>query len=199
MHRKVLGTGVGFQHFVFGVTLQAADHGHTQLAGQVGVFSVGLHPASPSRVAEQVDVGGPEGKSLVDVRISIHFGQAVLDARLITHGCKHLIDKGLIERCRHAYRLREHGGAAVAGHPVQGLVPPVVGLDAQPWNSLGFVLHQCALLFQRQPLQQVGGPFLGRKALVQIRGALMARPARNGCAQRHDRQVFQQRFHAVWD
>ena len=199
MHREVLGTGVGFLDVVFGVTLQAADHGHSQLAGQVGVFPIGFHAASPARVAEQVDVGGPEGKPLVDVRAAFHCGQAVFDTRLIAHDRKHLIQQRFIERCRHAHRLREYGGAAVAGHPVQGLVPPVVGLDAQPGNGLGLVLHQRTLFFQREPFQQVGGPFLGGKALVQIRRALMGRPARNGRTQRQDRQVFQQRFHGVWD
>ena len=212
MHRKVFGAGMGFldaaclfartacpMPSVVRRTLQAADHGHSQLAGQVGVFPIGFHAASPARVAEQVDVGGPESKPLVDVRVAFHCGQAVLDARLITHGCKHLIQQRFIERCRHAHRLREYGGAAVAGHPVQGLVPPVVGLDAQPGNGLGLVLHQRTLFFQREPFQQVGGAFLGGKALVQIRRALMGRPARNGRTQRQDRQVFQQRFHGVWD
>ena len=183
MYRKMLGTGVGLQHLVAGVSLQAADHGHTQPAGQVRVFPIGLHAASPARVAEQVDVGRPEGKPLVDVRVSFHFGQAVLDARLIAHGSKDLIDKRFIERCRHPDGLREHCRTAVAGHPVQGLVPPVVSVDAQARNGYRPVLHQRALLFEGQPAQQVGGAFFGRETFVQIRGPFVNRPARNGCRQ----------------
>ena len=65
MHRKVFGAGMGFLDVaclfartacpmpsVVRRTLQAADHGHTQLAGQVGVFPIGFHAASPARVAE---------------------------------------------------------------------------------------------------------------------------------------------------
>ena len=168
VHGKVLGTGVRFEDFCGRGPLQAADHGHAQGAGQVRVFPVGLHAAAPARVPENVDVGRPEGDALVPAHPAALQRLAILDAGLVTDGGKHLIHKGFVKRSRHGNGHGKHGGFSVAGHAVQGLVPPVVGGNAQRFHGLGIVHHQ-------------GGFFLDGKLGNQFLGALFRRLGAGRC------------------
>lgn len=52
------------------VALQALDKADAQARGQAGILAVGLVSPAPARVAEDVDVGRPEGESLVDVPVA---------------------------------------------------------------------------------------------------------------------------------
>ena len=92
----------------------------------------------------------------------------MLDARLVAYSRKHLIQKGVVERCRHADRLRKDRRATVSGYAVQGFVPPVVGRDAQPFNGCAPVGHQRGFFFQRQARYQVRRPFLRAQLRVGI-------------------------------
>ena len=57
----MLGAGMRLEHFGVRVALQAPDDGRTQYAGQVRVLAISLHAAAPAGIAEDVDVGRPEG------------------------------------------------------------------------------------------------------------------------------------------
>ena len=61
MHGIVLGTGVGLVILVI-VALHAQNGLYAQDGIQVGVFTTGLLTTSPTRVAEDVDIGTPEGQ-----------------------------------------------------------------------------------------------------------------------------------------
>ena len=126
---EMLGAGVRLVHRRLRVALQPPDHGHAELSREIWVLSVGLHAASPARVAEDVDVGRPERKALVPAGLAGGQRLAVLDARLVAHGREHFFQKRFVEGSRHADGLRESGRLAVAGYAVQRLVPPVVGQD----------------------------------------------------------------------
>ena len=69
MDGKVLGAGGGFQ--IFAVALEAPDIGLAQLGGEVGVLAVGLMASAPAGVPEDVDIGGPEGQSLIDIPVAL--------------------------------------------------------------------------------------------------------------------------------
>ena len=166
MHGKMLGAGVGFQIGCILRSLQAADHRHPHPARQIGVFPIGFHPASPARVAEDVDVRCPERQPLVPAGFTVGQRHAMLHARLVAYSRKHLIQKVIVERCRHADGLRKDRRATVARNPVQGFVPPVVGRDAQPFDGCAPVGHQRGFFFQRQARYQIRRPLL--RAFVRI-------------------------------
>ena len=155
VHGKMLGTGHGLQVMRV-VALQTVHHGHAHLACQVGVLTVGLLSASPTRVAEDVDVGGPVGETVVLghaalLQILVEEG-AALGAGDIAHAAECLG----VEGGGHADGLREHGDLFLgAGHTVERLVPPVISRYAQPLNGRGIVLHQFHLFLQGEAGDEV--------------------------------------------
>ena len=68
-----------------------------QLAGQVGVFAVGFLTPPPARVAEDVDVGRPEGKHLVNTPFATPNVLLVHCPRLIRRDGGHREHGGLIK------------------------------------------------------------------------------------------------------
>ena len=128
MDGEVLGTGGCLQ--VFAVALQATDEGHTQPGGQVRVFAVGFLSTSPARVTEDVDIGTPEGESLVNAPIFVSGLLIILSTAFRGDGFRHTLVKILVEDGSKPNGLREHGSRAGTGNAVEGFVPPVVFGDA---------------------------------------------------------------------
>ena len=162
----VLRAGVGLQDRGIRRSLQAADDGHAQLARQVRILAVGFHAPSPARIAEDVDVRGPEGDALILLHQPRLPGLVVLHPGLVADGREDFVNQRFIKGGGHADGLREHRGGPVAGHPVQGLAPPVVGLDAQGGHRGGRIHGQGRLLLQGQAGNQVFRPLFGRKGTV---------------------------------
>src|SRR5436189_2638224 len=82
MHGIMLGAGHG-EHILRIVSLNALDVLDTNFAGQIGVFAERLLATAPARVAENVDVRGPEGDSgppfgvaVMRIDIVVMFGAA---------------------------------------------------------------------------------------------------------------------------
>src|SRR6185437_8836296 len=89
--------------------------------------AIGLLPATPARVAENVDVRGPDRETLVPVRAAVGmYGGGILRAKLGTDDACSLVHERCVPRRRHADCLREHSRDSGAGDSVQALVPPVV-------------------------------------------------------------------------
>ena len=86
MRRKMLYRRV--QLTILGVLpfLQAANESSPHPPCQQGVFPIGFMSASPTRVAEQIDIGGPERKSLINPGLSKRFVLIVLCAGLVRNG-----------------------------------------------------------------------------------------------------------------
>ena len=75
MHGKVLGTGqqlliVAQRLTIVAVALQATHHSKTHLRRQEGVFAIGLLSSTPTRVAEDIDIGCPERQTLIAADVS---------------------------------------------------------------------------------------------------------------------------------
>ena len=115
--------------------LQPPHHGEAHPGCQVGVFAVGLLSASPAWVAEDVDVGCPEGEALVALDVAGAFGLTGLYAGLVADGSEDAVEKGIVKRSRHAHCDGEYGGEAVAADPVESLVPPLELGNAQAGDS----------------------------------------------------------------
>src|ERR1019366_2734750 len=72
------------------VALQSGHISDTHAAGEEGIFAVGLLTATPARIAEDVQIGGPEIESSHDPGVSfariLHMLDAPLNADLGRHG-----------------------------------------------------------------------------------------------------------------
>ena len=155
VHGKMLGTGHGLQVMRV-VALQTVHHGHAHLACQVGVLTVGLLSASPTRVAEDVDVGCPIGEAIVLGHIALPEAFVEEGTPLGAGHVAHAAECLGVEGGSHTDGLRKHGDLFLgAGHTVERLVPPVVGRNAQPLNGRGIVLHQFHLFLQGEAGDEV--------------------------------------------
>ena len=172
----MFGGGHGLQ-ILRVVALQALDELDGHAAGQVGIFAVGLHAAAPARIAEQVDVGGPEGESLVDVALAAADELVILGARLVGDGGGHAEDQVGVPGGGQADGFREYRGAAGAGDAVQALVPPVVGGDAEAVDGRGIVHELRDLFLERHAGDQVGGTAVDGGGGVSIHRGLLAEAA----------------------
>ena len=148
MHGKVLAAGRHLQvHGV--VALHALHVGRSHGAREERVFTVGFHAASPSRVAEDVDVRAPEGQSCVASVVSVAARHDILRAAFGGNGIADAFHQCRIERGSEADGLRKDRGPAVSAHAVQSFVPPVVRLYAEPWDARRLVHHLRNFLFER--------------------------------------------------
>ena len=131
-------------------TLQATDDGQSHLGCQVGVFTIGLLSASPTGITEDIDVRCPERQTLIALDVARALGLLCLHASLVAHGCKHLVQQGIVPRGSHTHRDREHGGKAVTADAVQGFVPPLELGDAESLDGGRGIHHQTYFLFKSQ-------------------------------------------------
>ena len=130
VHGVVLGGGDHLE-VVRIVALHALDEGHGHAAGEERIFAVGLLAAAPARIAEDVDVGRPEGEAAIAAVIVVADGLVVLGARLGGDGVGDAVHQVGVPGGGEPDGLREDGGLAGARDAVQRFVPPVVGGDAE--------------------------------------------------------------------
>ena len=111
--------------------MEAADHGKAHLGSEVGVFAIGFLAASPTGITEDVDVGRPEGETLVALDVARAFRLLGFHAGLVADGGEHLMEQGVVPRGGHTHGDGEDGGKTVAPYTVEGFVPPLELGDAQ--------------------------------------------------------------------
>ena len=70
MNRKMLCRGNNFQVFRI-ISLKTFYKGDTYSASQVWIFTIGLLPSSPPGIPENIDIGGPECKSLIKTAFTL--------------------------------------------------------------------------------------------------------------------------------
>ncbi len=191
VHGVVLGAGQEFSVFGVGRPLQAANHGHPHPGHQVRILAVGFLSPAPARVAEDVDIGGPDGQpEKAAVLPAAAPVLVVFGADLVRSGAEHPEDHRVVERRGHRDGLGEHRDAVIVGQAVQGLAPPVELSDPEPRNSLRLVAHQQGLLLQGQAGDQVLGPRLRAQVRILIRQDLSVDPGREEQARGEQQGLF---------
>ncbi len=178
MHGEVLAGGDGAQVFEV-VALDAGDKGNAQSAGEERVLAVGLLASAPAGIAEDVDVGRPEGQSIKDAVVAFTLGLVIFGPRLRGDDIAHAVDDRGVPGGAHADGLRKHGGIACAGDTVQRLVPRLVVGNAEPGNRGGPVFKLCGLLIQGHAPDQIVSAF-GRGELGVEIGRLLGQRERGG-------------------
>ena len=147
MHRKMLCAGSCLK--VVGViTLNTVNIGYTQSGCKIGILTVGLMTAAPAGISEDIYVGSPEGKSLVNIVIAVFKLHVVLGAALCGYCVAYLFHQLLVEGCCQADGLWEDGCDTRSCHTVKSLVPPVIGSDSKALNRSSRMDHLRHLLFK---------------------------------------------------
>ena len=122
------------------VALHSGHVSNPHAAGEERIFAVGLLSAAPARVAEDVQIRGPEIEASHDAGVSFAHILHVLDAPLDANLARHGVNSRRIEGGSQTDRLGILGYALV-DHAVKGLAPPLVRGNIEPRNRRGVVLH----------------------------------------------------------
>src|SRR5579863_8186649 len=93
--RVMLGRGDRTKVFRV-VTLNAFDKGGAEPTSQERIFPVGFLAASPARIAKDVDVGRPDGESVVAIVIIVGDGVVVFGARFSRDDFADGVEKGRV-------------------------------------------------------------------------------------------------------
>ena len=178
--RRVKRVAVGLRSAVHGEMLDAGEclvpvvdllletvhAGGAHARGEVGVFAVGFHTASPARVAEDVDVRGEKADAGVVVIPAGLLVTVEFQPRFVGNHGEHILHGLVVEGGGQCRGHRIDRGETVAGHPVQRLVPPAVRRYAQPLNGWVAMLHHPQLLIQSKLVQKQLRPLVDREARV---------------------------------
>jgi len=135
--------------------LEAGDEGDGQTAGEKRILAIGLLTAAPARIAEQIDVGRPEGQPEVAGGGAAANRVVVLRPSLGGNGVGGLVEHAGIPHRRQSDRLGKRGGQPRAGDTVQALVPIIIGRNLEAGNGCGGVDHLPQLLAERQAPDQI--------------------------------------------
>ena len=165
VHGEVLDGRNGLQ--VAGiVALEPPDERHGQTAREVRVLTVGLLPASPSRVAEQVDVRRPDGETLISLVLAPAQIVVMLGAELVGNDRGHAKHQAVVPGRGEADRLRKDRRESRSRHAVETFVPPVVLRDSKTLDRGRPVHHLGDFLLERHALHEGLGPPLERQRHV---------------------------------
>src|SRR5258708_16905587 len=153
---------------VFGICpLDALDELSREGAGKVRIFSQRLLAASPSRIAENVDVWGPECQAVVPAGVSLPLGLVITRPRLGPDSLAFSMKQPRIPGGGHTNGLREHGGFSAACYAMQCLAPILVGGNSESGDGGRIILHPAQLLIEGHSTHQTGnGLFDGQVPLA---------------------------------
>ena len=154
MHRKMLGACRRLHKPVL-LLLQPFHKPHAHPGGQIRVLPIGLLPPAPAGVPENIHIGRPESKPLIDIPVSCFFLRVILRPGLLPDDFRHFPVQILVKGGGNADCLRKYRGRPSPCNAVQRLIPPVIGRDSQPLDcrrivkSLAYLFLQCHLCHQR--------------------------------------------------
>lgn len=150
----VFGSGNGFE-VARVVALKAGDESDAKTSGEERIFAIGFLAASPTRIAEDVDVGGPEGETVVASSIVVEDGVVVFAASFGGDGVGDAVEEVGVPCGGEADGLREDGGRAGASDAVEAFVPPVIGGDVETRDGGSDVLHLGDFFFEGETGDQI--------------------------------------------
>ena len=154
MDSKVFHRRDGFE-IVWVVALQAFDEPDGEPAGQPGIFTVGLLSPAPAGIAEDIDIGRPEGQSFVDQPFTFAGEIMVFGPGFVRDGRGHAKLHIFIPCGAQPDGLGENRCQSGSGYAMQAFVPPVVFGDTQAGNGRSGIHHLPDLFFQCHAADEV--------------------------------------------
>ena len=142
---------------------------HAQSRSQHRILPVGLMSPSPARIAEDIDIGSPEGQSLINIMIFMLLRLLILGATLHCDRLTDLLQQLRIKGCSQTDRLWKHGRPAGSCHSMQRLIPPIIRRNSQSRDRRSIISQLGCRLLHCHPVYQPAGlfhRFLSRHTLV---------------------------------
>src|SRR5256884_8034721 len=167
------------------VALEPADELHREPAREVGILAVRLLPASPARVAKQIDVGRPDGQALIALVLALPEVRVMLVEYLVGQNGRQANVETVVPRSGEADGLRKHGREPRARDAVQALVPPVVLGNPEALDGGRPIHHLRHLLLERHAADEI------RRAPLEC----LSRSARGDCGCEQDGEAEQTARH----
>src|SRR4051812_24493727 len=127
------------------ITLHSRHKGHAHSRREKRIFSVSFLPASPARIAKDVDVRRPKIQSFEDIAVTCANCLRVFDSPFDSNSNGHLMNRLSIEGRRQPNRLRKLG-SVIEHDAVKALAPPVIRWNSQSRNGSRLVYQLRDLL-----------------------------------------------------
>ncbi len=125
------------------------------MAGEKRVLAVSLLTAAPARIAEDVDVGRPEGEPIKDAVIALALGLVIFCARFSGDDVAHGMDHAGIPGCSHADGLRKDRGVAARAQRRAGLRSMSDSREPEAGNGDGLVFKLVGFLVEGHAADQI--------------------------------------------
>src|ERR1017187_9333511 len=116
---EVFGRGNRFE-IMGGVALHSPDECCSHLSRQKGVFSVSFLPASPPRIAKNINIRRPICEPKIIEVVVLPLRLVVLGAALYCNHPAFAMDEVGVPGGSHSNGLGKHGGISRTPHAVQG-------------------------------------------------------------------------------
>src|SRR5262249_43542491 len=134
------------------ISLQSCHKRDTHASSQKRIFAVSFLPASPSWIAEYIDIRRPEIESLHDVPPSCSNGLLVFRPSLSPDDNRHLVNERIVKSSRQAHGFRKNCGRTSISNTVERFAPPVISWDPEIGDSPRLIDQLLGLLLQTHVL-----------------------------------------------
>src|SRR5215212_5664182 len=108
------------------IALHAFDKGNAEAGREKRILAIRFLAASPTRIAKNVDVGGPKSKTVKTFTLIVCDRVVILSPCFIGNSAGHSVYQFLIPRSSQSNRLRKDSCCSCIRDAMQRFVPPVV-------------------------------------------------------------------------
>ena len=121
------------------ITLKSFYEFHAKSGRQIWILTIGFMPSAPSRISENVYIGGPESKTLVNISVFFCRICIVFCSSLSCNDIANFFHLFIVKYCSHCNCLWEHGCHTCSGHSMQCFIPVIVCRNTQSFHGSSIV------------------------------------------------------------
>ena len=121
------------------ITLKSFYEFHAKSGRQIWILTIGFMPSAPSRISENVYIGGPESKTLVNISVFFCRICIVFCSSLSCNDVANFFHLFIVKYCSHRNCLREHGCHTCSGYSMQCFIPVIVCRNTQSFHGSSIV------------------------------------------------------------
>ena len=133
MHCKMLCTCRSFHSF--SITLKSFYKSYSKLFGQIRIFPVSFMASAPSRITENIYIGGPECQSFINISVFFTGICIVFCTSFCCYNICHFSYAISVKCGSHANCLRKYSCLSCPGYPVKSFIPPIISRDTKSLYS----------------------------------------------------------------
>ena len=121
------------------ITLKSFYEFHAKSGRQIWILTIGFMPSAPSRISENVYIGGPESKTLVNISVFFCRICIVFCSSLSCNDVANFFHLFIVKYCSHRNCLREHGCHTCSGYSMQCFIPVIICRNTQSFHGSSIV------------------------------------------------------------